>query len=287
MTDSPVARALDASDSETVRASILPGVDLTPRSITVAIPGRPIEVGMARNSSDYEQAFALLAINYQTRGYDSPDAPLCRFTPFHILPSTTTFVAKDGARIVATFSLVADTRLLGLPMESIFAPEVDSLRREGRRLGEVTSLADRDLSPREFLPVFMALIRFMLQYHLRQGGDTWALTVNPRHAGFYRKVMGAIQVGSRQSYPSVNDHPAEAYYFDPNTLLANVPGKHDQFFAEPIADSILAPPPRSPDHARVFADRANLGGQPIVEEVLRSVALLGSPPRWLESADDA
>ena len=257
------------------------------RTILVPVPGRTIEVGLARERTDYEQAFRLLAINYQARGYDSSDSRPFRFTPYHILPDTATFVAWDGGRVLATLSLVPDTRLLGLPMESIFGPEVEALRREGRRVGEVTSLADRDLSPREFLPVFMTLIRLMLQYHLRLGGDTWALAVNPRHGGFYRKVLGAIPVGERRAYPSVNDHPAEAFWFDPKTLLANVPAKHREFFAEDLLEAVLTMPERTPGHARDFCERSDLAGQPIVEEVLRTVEHFGSPPSWVESAEES
>jgi hypothetical protein len=199
-----------------------------------------------------------------------------------VLPDTATFVARDGDRVVATFSLVPDTRLLGLPMESIYAPEIDALRREGRGLGEVVSLADRDLTPREFLPVFMALIRLMLQYHVRHGGDTWALAVNPRHGGFYRKVLGAIPMGERRSYPSVSGHPAEAYWFDRATLQANAPAKFEQFFAEDLPDAVLATPERRPGHARYFAGRSDLNGHPIVAEVFRTIEHFVSPPRWAE-----
>ena len=136
----------------------LPGLDHRPTTVVVPISGRSIVVGLARERVEFEQAFRLLAVNYQARGYDGPGPRPFRFTPFHVLPDTTTFVAKDVGKVVATLSLVPDTRLLGLPMESIFGPEVEALRREGRRTGEVTGLADRDLSPREFLPVFMAPI---------------------------------------------------------------------------------------------------------------------------------
>ena len=257
-----------------------------PGTIVVPNHGREIRVGFAREPWEYQQAFGLLAVNYQSRGYHDPDSRPFRFTPYHILPETATFVARDAGRVVATMSLVPDTRLLGLPMESIFGPEVASLRGEGRRLGEVTSLADRDLSPREFLPVFMALIRLTLQYHLRRGGDTWALTVNPRHAGFYRKVLGAVPVGGSRSYPSVNGHPAEAFWLDRETLRTNVPAKHREFFAEDLPVPALTAAERGPGHVRYFCNRSDLAGRPAVEEMLRTVELFGSPPRWDEVMTD-
>ena len=74
----------------------------------------------------------------------------------------------------------------------------------------VTSLADDGLGPREFIQVFVSMIRLMKQYHLRIGGDTWLAAVNPRHSAFYRKVIGACFFGDRRSYPSVANAPAEA-----------------------------------------------------------------------------
>lgn len=258
--------------------------DDDPGAIVVPNRGRPIRVGLARERGDYQQAFRLLAVNYQARGYDDPDAHPYRFTPYHLLPDTATFVARDAGRVVATMSLVPDTRLLGLPMESIFGAEVAALRGAGRRLAEVTSLADRDLAPREFLPVFMALIRLTLQYHVRHGGDTWALAVNPRHAGFYRKVFGAVAVGEPRSYPSVNGHPAEAFWVDRDSLRTNVPAKHQEFFAEDLPGPALTPSERGPGHARYFSERSDLAGRSAVAEVLRAVEHYGSPPRWAETA---
>ena len=193
---------------------------------------------IASGSEEFEQAFLLLARKYQAKGYENPGAKLFRFTPFHVLPETITVVAMEGARVVATLSLVPDTTLLGLPMESIYPDEVAGFRREGRRLAEVTSLADDGLGPREFIQVFEAMIQLVQQYHLRIGGDTWLVTVNPRHAVFYRKAMGARPFGDRRVYPSVANAPAEA-------CMTDLPGMKEEPRGCSTGSSVLLCPSRS------------------------------------------
>jgi hypothetical protein len=63
-----------------------------------------------------------------------------------------------------------DNRLLDLPMEGVYPEEIASLRREGRRIGETTTLADAGLGVREFIQVFVTLIKLAMQYHRNQGG---------------------------------------------------------------------------------------------------------------------
>jgi hypothetical protein len=251
-------------------------------SVAVSCPGRTIRVGFARERGEFEQAFRLLAAGYRARGYAEPGDQPYRFTPHHVLPDTATAVARDGGTVVATLSLVPDTGLLGLPMEAVYRPEVEALRGAGRRLGEITSLADRDLAPREFLRVFMGLIRLTFQAHVRRGGDTWVFAVNPRHSLFYRKVIGAEPLGPRRSYASVNDHPAEAFWLDRRVLQANAPAKFQEFFGEDLPGLVLENPARPAGHVRYFVGQSDLSGRRVVEDLVRAVELLGSPPRWLE-----
>src|SRR3954449_1606331 len=97
---------------------------------SVEVGGRSFEVKIASGSDEFEQAFLLLAQKYQAKGYESSGAKLFRFTPYHVLPETVTVVAMEGARVVATLSMVPDTALLGLPLESIYPEEVAAFRRE-------------------------------------------------------------------------------------------------------------------------------------------------------------
>src|SRR5437867_95972 len=96
----------------------IPQPKRSPRPIPVPGVDRPIEVKIASEMAEWEQAYRLVADNYRACGYESPNAEPLRFTNYHVLPETTTFVAKHGREVVATLTLVMDNFLLGLPMES-------------------------------------------------------------------------------------------------------------------------------------------------------------------------
>jgi hypothetical protein len=264
-----------------------PGRRAHPASIHVAGIARPIRVKFASRQEEFEQAFRLLTANYQARGYDTSSPERFRFTPYHVLPDTTTVVALDGDQVVATLSLVPDTRLLGLPMEGIYGEEIERLRGEGRRLAEWTSLAGQDLSTREFIPVFTAMIRLTIQHHLRNGGDAWVMTVNPRHSNYYRRVLGFVPLGPRRTYPAVQGHPAEAFLLDVPGMAAKAPATHRAMLGEPLPEAILTAPRRSPKHSLYFGQRSTQAGRRTIRDILHFVEGFGSPPRWLESRDES
>jgi hypothetical protein len=250
-----------------------------PCSIPVQGLSRDIRVKIASTRDEWAQAFQLVADNYQSRGYEAPGGDL-RFTSYHALPDTVTFVAKCGARVIGTFSLVPDNTLLGLPIESIYSAEIKELRPAGRHLAEVTNLALRDLSLREFHHVFVALIRLMKQYHVRQGGDTWLITVNPRHRNYYCNTLGYIPFGSRRAYPAVGNHPAEALLVDVPLMRASAAKMYGCIFAESLPKAALNTPRMPPQLVRLFGGNSSQTDIRFVDEILRYLETAGSPRRW-------
>jgi hypothetical protein len=251
-----------------------------PQPILVRGVSRTIEVKIASEPDEWEQAFQLVAGNYQQRGYQAATAKPYRFTPYHALPDTTVFVATTGGRVVATFSLVADNSVLGLPLEDLYPEEIAGLRRQGRRLAEVTSLACSDLGQREFLQTFTTMIRLMKQYHVSRGGDTWVITVNPRHRAFYCKVLGYQSLGPCKAYASVSDAPAEAYWVDGEAMRADAPRGYAQVFGEALpADALRAPPMPRP-FIRYFGSESSQTDEGRVSAILRTVAAVGTALAW-------
>jgi hypothetical protein len=264
-------------DSETGRHEVVRSPE--PHSVRVAGISREIVVKIASEPEEWEQAFELVAANYQERGYEAATAKPYRFTPYHVLPDTTVFVAKFEGRVVATFSLVADNTLLGLPMEAIYGEEIAELRRQGRRMGEVTSFAVTDLSQREFLQVFTAMIRLMKQYHVTHGGDTWVITVNPRHRNFYCKVLGYRPLGPCKPYAAVGDAPAEAYVLDRDLMRANAPRSYENVFGEWLSPAVLTGVSLPRPFIRYFWSESNQADEARLGHVLHSVAA-SSPRAW-------
>jgi hypothetical protein len=245
--------------------------DAIARTVKVAGINRDIRVKIASEPSEWRQAFKLLAANYRARGYDVPSAPPYRFTLYHALPETALAVAKHGDRVVGTLSLIPDTTLLGLPLEKIFATEVARLRRQGRSLAELSSLADTDLSPREFVHVLRMLIKLLIHCHIRRGGDSWVMTVHPRHGSYYKKALGFVPMGDCRAYPEVQDHPAEAYMLDAESMKTGVPKVHGEMFGEPIPEDVLANRGWSPELVRYFGGRSCKTDRDTIETILHEV----------------
>jgi hypothetical protein len=250
--------------------------------VSIEVPGitRKIQVKIASYREEFEGAFRLLATNYRACGYEKDSKGFFRFTPYHVLPTTVILVAKHEDRVVATLSVVPDTELCGLPMESVYRAEIEALRQQGRRLAEATSLADQDLGIHEFVRVFKTLIRVGMQYHVRQGGDSWVIAVNPRHRGFYQKVLGFVPLGPRRAYPFVQGHPAEAYVSGVDLLRTHAPEMNREVFGTPLPDSVLRAPRWSPTRVHYFGKRSTQADGRTIGALLSHVERFGSPPRW-------
>jgi hypothetical protein len=239
-----------------------------PQSIPVKGISRPIEVKFASTESEWEQAFALAADRYSARGYEAPGASRLRFAPHHALPDTVTLVAKHEGKVVATLSVVMDNRVLGLPMEEVYPEEIACLRREGHRLGETTTLADAGLGVREFIQVFITLIKVAMQYCRNRGRDTAVIAVNPRHRQFYSKMLGFQPLGPRRSYAAVQDAPAEALWVDWDVMKANAPKMYEEIFGEDLPREALFAP-KMPCHLiRQFSRQSRLSNPDQIEEIL-------------------
>jgi hypothetical protein len=251
-----------------------------PKPISVPGVSRPVEVKIASERGEWEQAYRLVAANYRACGYEPPDCSPMRFTNFHVLPDTTTFVAKHDDNVLATLTLVQDNYLLGLPMESIYTAEIEELRQARQRIVEVTNLADTELTLREFVPVFVGLMRLMTQYALRQEADTLVISVNPRHRTFYRKMMGFVPLGPWRAYPTVQNHPAEAYLLNVTLLRDNAPAMYETILGELLPDEALTARRMPTQLVRYFGRNSSHTDPEGVDNILQYVETFGSPCRW-------
>jgi hypothetical protein len=270
--------AIPAVDTEPVYRPGLEKPD--PRAIPVPRIARDIRVKIASERAEWKDAFQLVALNYQAAGYEA-SASKVRFTPYHALPDTVTFIAKYQGRVMMTFSLVPDNTLLGLPLETIFGEEINQLRRERRRLAEIISLAaDSEVSPREFRPIFVTLIKLMMQYHVSHGGDTWVIAVNPRHRDFYTKAMGYVSLGPPRTYPNVQDAPAEGYMLDVELMKARVPKMYQQIFGEWLPGEALVAPKMLPHMVRYLGNQTSQTSGQKIREVINFDKFFRTPRRW-------
>lgn len=262
------------------KSSTLLPIVREPQGIPVTGISRSIEVKFASTESEWEQAFQLAASSYQARGYETPGANRLRFTPYHALPDTRTLVAKLDGQVVATFSIVLDNSLLGMPMEDVYPDEIAGLRKNGQRLLETTTLAEASLSVREFIQVFITLIKLGMQYHTSLGGDTYVIAVNPRHRNFYTKILGFVPLGPRRSYSAVQDAPAEAFWVDNALLKKNVPSMYENIFGQPLTRETLFAPRIPYSLIRRYSQQSNLCVPEEIEKILALSEQYGTMRSW-------
>lgn len=130
-------------------------------SVELNWPSPSLVLKIADTQQELEDAFRLLHDSYVAAGYMDPDPSGMRILPQHLLPQTTTVVAKWDEKVVGTLSLIRDNPF-GLPLEKLF--DISDRRAGGRRLAEVSSLAiDPKFRGKPFRMLF-PLCRFCIQY---------------------------------------------------------------------------------------------------------------------------
>jgi len=160
------------------------------------------EFRIADTGQELLQAFGLLYHEYLQAGYVRENTSELLFTRHHLLPETAVFVAKADDTVLSTTTVVRDCREFGLPMDDLYEKELSVLRRQGRRVLEICSLAsDGRRVSRSAVQHFIKLIYL---YCIFQDVDDVCIMVNPRHARLYANLFGFKPFGEQRHYPRVN-----------------------------------------------------------------------------------
>lgn len=99
-----------------------------------------VVVKIAETQSEHEQASRLLHDAYVETDLVSQLGVPVRITPYLMLPGTVRFVAVVDGEVVATLSLVRDSKL-GLPLDKVCGEAVQALRDRGESVAEIGALA--------------------------------------------------------------------------------------------------------------------------------------------------
>jgi hypothetical protein len=150
----------------------------------------------AQAETQRQAARQLVRRMYSHRGYLTPDAdePVNRH-------SVTLVVAREDEP-VGTLSVGFDSPS-GLLCDELFKPEVDAVRRSGRKVCEFTKLAlDIDGNSKQVLASLFHMA--YLHAHRIRGCDDVLIEVNPRHVGYYTRMLDFRVVGEEKLCPRVN-----------------------------------------------------------------------------------
>nr|WP_277397753.1 GNAT family N-acetyltransferase [Paraburkholderia sp. Ac-20347] len=161
-----------------------------------------ISIGLACTLDLRQQAYRLVHASYVDRGIAIATRSGLKFSPFHLMPGTTTFIATSGERVLGTVSLVEDSPI-GLPMESAHSSEISLLRHAGRRIAEVSTLCVASDVRGKGISTLLYQALFRWARHHRHIEDL-VIAVHPKMREFFVHGLLFEQMGPKQQYGSLN-----------------------------------------------------------------------------------
>lgn len=152
------------------------------------------------------KASTLIKRMYASRGYQTESTSV-----FSASSNQYTFEARQSQQLIGTLTLTIDThnKLLA---DSLYRSELDQFRQKGRKLCELSKLAfNPDTSSKE---IFASLFHmaYIFAYRIHDVDDAF-IEINPRHAIFYKRMLGFRQIGELRTCPRVNA-PAVLLHLD-------------------------------------------------------------------------
>lgn len=183
---------------------------------------RGCTIERACEAADLRAAYQLVHNVFVGTGYIKPEKGGIRLRIFEATADTATFVAKKDGVVVGVLSVVPDTVELGLPSDTAFKAELDSLRATGARLCEITNQA----VTKEFRSssVLTELMRCAIAYMIQAGYDRALATVSPNHKNFYN-LVGFQSLGSLRSYSDKLHDPVVAIFLSIDLYRSTQPAE--------------------------------------------------------------
>ncbi|MEO8299601.1 MAG: long-chain N-acyl amino acid synthase [Burkholderiales bacterium] len=157
---------------------------------------RLLTIRSADSHGQRSSANILIDRMYGRRGYLS--SPL----PAQQKHSRFTLVATDHDNTIGTLTIGFDSDD-GLHVDDLFGQKTDELRRAGHRLCEFTKLAvDNDVESKRVLASLFHVAHLIA--HRLMACDTLLIEVNPRHVGYYRRMLDMDALGPARHNSRVN-----------------------------------------------------------------------------------
>lgn len=200
----------------------------------------------ARSLSEIRKAFRLIYKEYLSLGYCQPNKAKMHYSAYILLPGSRTFILKKNKHLLGTVSLVEDSSW-GLPMEINFPHLFKGLRRQGRKLVEVSLLTlNRQafkesrftLTDSRKMTGSFWLFKSMLDYARHSSGvSDLLITVHPKHEKLYRN-FAFVPLGKPSRYNGAQGNPGLPMHLDVTHLERYLPKEKSFrkfFFDQPVS----------------------------------------------------
>lgn len=144
---------------------------------------------------------------YAACGYYIPDTMI---HPHH-KPHQITFEASREQEVIGTLTLTLDSNE-GLLADELYKNEIDTIRSKNRKLCEISKLAFKTNTDLKKIMAELFHVAYIYAHSLHAATDA-VIEVNPRHAVFYKQLLGFQEIGSQRICPRVNA-PALLLHFE-------------------------------------------------------------------------
>ncbi|OZA24985.1 MAG: hypothetical protein B7X93_11080 [Hydrogenophilales bacterium 17-61-9] len=141
----------------------------------------------AQHDETFNNASMLVQKRYAWRGF--PKAHLKKY------PNRVTILSFHQEKIVGTVTVGYDSEE-GMLVDDIYKAEVDVLRAQGKRVGELSKLAiDENIGSKQLLA---SLVHMAYLYGVIHECTDAIIEIVPRHKAFYEKMLGFKQIGEEK-----------------------------------------------------------------------------------------
>lgn len=139
---------------------------------------------------------SLIKHMYASRGY-------CTETTTDLLdPNQISLEASVDEQVVGTLTIINDTET-GLPADVSYKNELKAIRKKNRKVCELSKFATNPQHSSKELLASLFNLAYIYARTAHNATD-FIIEVNPRHAGYYKRLLGFNQIGEVRTCERVN-----------------------------------------------------------------------------------
>lgn len=184
-----------------------------------------LSYNVATNIQQVTEAWRLVYQSYVKSQLISPN-PYSIHTamPAIGLNSAVIFGQKHSAMVTTLSAFIdrcpADSRL---PLDRVYAVQLDKLRSQGCQLMEVGMFADRRGKLTRSVEALYELMRYVFHFGCQNQVTDIVIGVHPHHKRFYKRSFGFEELGPTLNYPAVNNHAVQLLRGDVKAAINRQP----------------------------------------------------------------
>ena len=197
-----------------------------------AVSAGDLRVAVAESPEEIEAAGGLVRRRYAWRGYDvdAPDDPGAA-GKHDRLGQEITFVAAKSDTTIGTLTLGLDGPF-GLRAEETHSDVIETMRAAGRRVCELTRLALAESADSKPVLASLFSLAYAAGFTIHGVTDVF-IEVNPRHVGFYSRVLGFV-VAAGEGFCERVRAPSILLHVEVEALAARLEALAWGPFAQPV-----------------------------------------------------